>query len=74
MTHMSKRPPEVSEDEITQLFNEVDLDGDGFISPKEAKRAYKKLSKVLNRENDKVRKYSAKVNWGCIRIQFYIHR
>ena len=52
--NMAKKQSEVSEDEITRLFREVDLDGDGYISPKEAKRAYKKLSKLLKKENDKV--------------------
>ena len=56
MMHMTRKKAEVSEDEITRLFREVDLDGDGYISPKEAKRAYKKLSKALKKENDKVTK------------------
>ncbi len=51
---MSKKKAELSEEELTRLFKSVDLDGDGYISPKEAKRAYKKLSKLLNKENDKV--------------------
>ena len=54
MTNMTKIEPEVSEDDITKLFREVDLDKDGYISPKEAKRAYKRLSKLLGKENDKV--------------------
>ncbi len=54
MMTMSKKKAELSEEELTRLFKSVDLDGDGYISPKEAKRAYKKLSKLLNKENDKV--------------------
>ncbi len=52
---MSKRKAEMSEEEITRLFNEVDLDRDGYISPKEAKRAYKKICKLLKKEIDRVR-------------------
>ena len=66
MTNLGKTKSEVSEDEITKLFSEVDLDGDGYISPKEAKRAFKKLCKLLGKtENDKVcRKWSVP-DTGC---------
>ena len=67
MTNMSKNEPEVSEDDITKLFREVDLDKDGFISPKEAKRAYKRLSKLLGKENDKeiVNRWIETADYDC---------
>ena len=55
MNMQRKKSDGLSEEEITQLFRDVDLDGDGFISPKEAKRAYKKLSKSLKLDSDPVR-------------------
>lgn len=55
MTNLSMQKSEVSEQELTQIFKETDLDGDGYISMKEAKRAYKKLSIILKRPSDPVR-------------------
>jgi len=53
MTNLGREKSEVSEDELTRLFREVDADSDGYISHKEAKRAYRKLCKALNRECSK---------------------
>ena len=50
MQNVEESKPAVSEDDITALFNEFDRDGNGYISPREAKRAYKKLSQHFNIE------------------------
>ncbi len=63
--NIGKKKSEVSEDEITRLFREVDLDGDGFISPKEAKKAFKKLSKLLKKEDDEVRTQALRTSCPC---------
>ena len=43
-----KNTSEVSEDELTKVFKELDDDGNGYITPREAKRAYKKLCEKFN--------------------------
>ena len=50
MTHCSKKKnkSDVSEDELTKVFNELDDDGNGYITPREAKKAYKKLCERFN--------------------------
>jgi len=48
MTNIEEKKPEVSEDELTKVFNELDDDGNGFITPREAKKAYKKLADKFN--------------------------
>lgn len=44
MRNMSAPKTTVSEDDIEKIFKEIDMDGDGYITPREAKRAFKKLS------------------------------
>ena len=44
MLCVSETMPSVTEDDIEQVFNEIDDDGNGFITPREAKKAYKKIS------------------------------
>lgn len=48
MTNIEAKKAEVSEDELTKVFNELDDDGNGFITPREAKKAYKKLADKFN--------------------------
>ena len=42
--------PSVSEDDITTIFNEIDRDRSGFITPREARRAHKKITERFNIE------------------------
>ena len=42
--------PSVTEDDITTIFNEIDRDRNGFITPREARRAYKKITERFNIE------------------------
>ena len=55
MTKIAKRKSDVSEDEMTQIFRTADLDDDGFLTYKEARKAYKKVAKILGRPVDQVR-------------------
>jgi len=48
MTTIEERKADVSEDELTKVFNELDDDGNGFITPREAKKAYRKLADKFN--------------------------
>ena len=34
----------LNDDELTRIFNEIDDDGNGYITPREAKKAFKKLA------------------------------
>ena len=36
--------PALNDDELTRVFNEIDDDGNGYITPREAKKAFKKLA------------------------------
>ena len=54
MTNAAGQKSEVSEAEITKAFNNADMDSDGFVSRQEAKRAYKRLSKLFSRPIDSV--------------------
>ena len=38
----------INDDELTKVFNEIDDDGNGYITPREAKRAFKKLAEKFN--------------------------
>ena len=48
MTTIEEKKADVSEDELTKVFNELDDDGNGFITPREAKKAYRKLAEKFN--------------------------
>ena len=48
MTTIEEKKADVSEDELTKVFNELDDDGNGFITPREAKKAYRKLAERFN--------------------------
>ena len=48
MTTIEEKKADVSEDELTKVFNELDDDGNGFITPREAKKAYRKLADKFN--------------------------
>ena len=50
MQGVSDAKPSVTEDDITAVFNEIDDDGNGFITPREAKKAYKKITERFNIE------------------------
>ena len=54
MTNAAGQKSEVSEAEITKAFNNVDMDSDGFVTRQEAKRAYKRLSKLFSTPIDSV--------------------
>ena len=43
----------ISENDIEQIFNEIDDDGNGYITLREAKKAFKQISKRFGLE-DKV--------------------
>lgn len=38
----------LNDDELTKVFNEIDDDGNGYITPREAKKAFKKLAEKFN--------------------------
>lgn len=38
----------LNDDELTRVFNEIDDDGNGYITPREAKKAFKKLAEKFN--------------------------
>ena len=38
----------LNDDELTRVFNEIDDDGNGYITPREAKKAFKKLADKFN--------------------------
>ena len=40
--------PALNDDELTRVFNEIDDDGNGYITPREAKKAFKKLAEKFN--------------------------
>lgn len=42
----SKSP--LNDDELTKVFNEIDDDGNGYITPREAKKAFRKLAEKFN--------------------------
>ena len=50
MTDISETKPSVTEQDIERVFNEIDYDGNGYITPKEAKRAYKKIQETFKIE------------------------
>lgn len=52
---MGRRKSVMSEGEITKIFRTADVDCDGYISFKEARRAYKKVCKLLKKDNEEVR-------------------
>ena len=55
MTNANKRLRNgVGEKEIDNVFRKADLDKDGYLSPREAMRAYKKVCKMMNKASDKV--------------------
>ena len=38
----------MNDDELTRVFNEIDDDGNGYITPREAKKAFRKLADKFN--------------------------
>ena len=44
----SANTPAMNDDELTRVFNEIDDDGNGYITPREAKKAFKKLAEKFN--------------------------
>ncbi len=38
----------LNDDELTKVFNEIDDDGNGYITPREAKKAFRKLAEKFN--------------------------
>ena len=38
----------MNDDELTRVFNEIDDDGNGYITPREAKKAFRKLAEKFN--------------------------
>ena len=38
----------LNDDELEKVFNEIDDDGNGYITPREAKKAFKKLAEKFN--------------------------
>jgi len=44
MRSLTETQSAVTEDDIERIFNEIDSDGNGFLTPREAKKAHKKLS------------------------------
>ena len=38
----------MNDDELTKVFNEIDDDGNGYITPREAKKAFRKLADKFN--------------------------
>jgi len=47
----------MNDDELTKVFNEIDDDGNGYITPREAKKAFRKLADKFN----------------ISRVRFYFH-
>ena len=58
--HKRRNTSEVSEDELDKVFKQLDDDGNGYITPREAKKAYKILCEKFNLK--RVR--------GCVHITF----
>jgi Ca2+-binding EF-hand superfamily protein len=54
MTKIGCSKSKISEEEIAEAFHSIDMDHDGYVSLKEAKRAYKKLSKNFDKPTDQV--------------------
>ena len=50
----SANTPAMNDDELTRVFNEIDDDGNGYITPREAKKAFKKLAEKFNINDLKV--------------------
>lgn len=44
----SKQKAPINDDELTRIFNEIDDDGNGYITPREAKKAFRKLADKFN--------------------------
>ena len=38
----------LNDDELTKVFNEIDDDGNGYITPREAKKAFRKLAEKFH--------------------------
>ena len=53
MRNMCAPKPKFSENDIERIFNEIDDDGNGYITLREAKKAFKQISKRFGLE-DKV--------------------
>merc|ERR1712062_843732 len=43
----NKNTSSMNDDELTKVFNEIDDDGNGYITPREAKRAFKKVDEWI---------------------------
>jgi Ca2+-binding EF-hand superfamily protein len=55
----SANTPAMNDDELTRVFNEIDDDGNGYITPREAKKAFKKLAEKFN-----INRVSTNINRG----------
>lgn len=44
----NKNTSSMNDDELTKVFNEIDDDGNGYITPREAKKAFRKLADKFN--------------------------
>ena len=71
MTNAAGQKSEVSEADITKAFKNADMDSDGFVTRQEAKRAYKRLSKLFSRPIDSVRSlaYRRKNGFGVEMVE-----
>jgi hypothetical protein len=44
MKNLTEPNVSLTESDIEKIFNEIDSDGNGYITPREAKKAFKKIS------------------------------
>jgi len=51
MRNMCAPKPTISENDIERIFNEIDDDGNGYITLREAKKAFKQISKRFGLED-----------------------
>ena len=73
MTNAAGEKSEVSEAEITKAFKHADMDSDGFVSRQEAKRAYKRLSKLFSHPIDSVSSQTGKLSEKGASIEYSMY-
>ena len=56
MQNLAAPKNSITENDIERIFHEIDDDGNGFITPREAKKAFKKISERFGLQ-DKVQNY-----------------